>query len=48
MTRLQSVLARWSAAQEQDSAEAVAERIQASSADEVLRFIDNELGRANA
>ncbi|MFC5667975.1 type I polyketide synthase, partial [Kitasatospora misakiensis] len=46
--RLQTVLAQWTAEQRGGPAaeESVAERIQDASADEVLAFIDNELGRS--
>ena len=48
LSRLQTITARYSATLTQASNDTVAEQLQSSSADEVLRFIDNELGRSNA
>jgi acyl carrier protein len=42
--RLQTVLSRWMSAQDLPEAEAVSTRLRSATADEVLNFIDRELG----
>ncbi|WP_443043014.1 type I polyketide synthase [Streptomyces sp. NBC_00370] len=44
--RLRQLLARWEGADPETDENATTERIEAASADEVLAFIDNELGRS--
>ncbi|MEU2515521.1 type I polyketide synthase [Streptomyces syringium] len=44
--RLRQLLARWSGSDAETGAPEVTERIEAASADEILAFIDNELGRS--
>ncbi|MFI5758993.1 type I polyketide synthase [Streptomyces sp. NPDC051569] len=44
--RLRQLLAKWDAAAPESGGAALTERIEAASADEVLAFIDNELGRS--
>ncbi|MFI9052724.1 type I polyketide synthase [Streptomyces sp. NPDC053427] len=45
--RLRQLLARWDGAEQDSGPRTVTERIEAASADEVLAFIDNELGRSS-